>query len=61
LLPTALGRATTMFTNAGRVSGMLTGLIFGVVEVHGYRLAYVTSLGLGILGTAILALTRRST
>jgi len=58
LLPSALGRATTLFTNAGRVSGMLAGLIFGVVEAHGYRLAYVASLGLSLAGTAILAATR---
>ena len=58
LLPSALGRATTLFTNAGRVSGMLAGLIFGVVEAHGYRLAYVVSLGLSLAGTAILAATR---
>lgn len=60
LLPSALGRATTLFTNAGRVSGMLAGLIFGVVEAHGYRLAYVASLGLSLAGTAILAATRGS-
>jgi SET family sugar efflux transporter-like MFS transporter len=60
LLPSALGRATTLFTNAGRVSGMLSGLIFGVVEAHGYRLAYVVSLGLSLVGTAILAATRVS-
>lgn len=59
LLPSALGRATTMFTNAGRVSGMLAGLIFGIVEVHGFRLAYVASLGLSLAGTAVLAATRR--
>jgi MFS transporter, SET family, sugar efflux transporter len=58
LLPSALGRATTLFSNAGRVSGMLAGLIFGVVEAHGYRLAYVASLGLSLAGTAILAATR---
>jgi SET family sugar efflux transporter-like MFS transporter len=58
LLPSALGRATTLFTNAGRVSGMLAGLIFGVVEAHGYRLAYVASLGLSLTGTAILAAIR---
>ncbi len=60
MLPSALGRATTLFTNAGRVSGMLAGLIFGVVEVHGYRLAYVASVGLCLVGTAILAATRGS-
>jgi SET family sugar efflux transporter-like MFS transporter len=60
LQPAALGRATTLFTNAGRVSGMVAGLIFGVVEVHGYRLAYVASLGLGLAGTAILVATRSS-
>jgi SET family sugar efflux transporter-like MFS transporter len=58
LLPAALGRATTLFSNAGRISGMLAGLIFGVVEAHGYRLAYVISLGLSLTGTAILATTR---
>ena len=37
---------------------LLAGLIFGVVEAHGYRLAYVASLGLSLAGTAILAATR---
>ena len=59
LLPSALGRATTLFTNAGRVSGILAGLLFGFVEVHGYRLAYLASLGLSLLGAAVLALTHR--
>jgi SET family sugar efflux transporter-like MFS transporter len=59
LMPTALGRATTLFSNAGRVSGMLSGLAFGLVQVHGYRLAYVMALGLAIAGTAVLALTQR--
>jgi SET family sugar efflux transporter-like MFS transporter len=59
LMPTALGRATTLFSNAGRVSGMLSGLAFGLVQVHGYRLAYVMALGLSIAGTGVLALTQR--
>jgi MFS transporter, SET family, sugar efflux transporter len=60
LLPSALGRATTLFSNAGRLAGILAGVLFGVVEVHGYRLAFVASIGLSIAGTAILALTRRT-
>lgn len=59
LMPSALGQATTMFSNAGRISGMLSGLVFGLATVHGYRLAYVVSFGLCVVGTAILALTGR--
>jgi len=55
LMPSALGRATTLFSNAGRLAGMLSGLAFGLVQVHGYRLAYVGSLGLALTGTAVLA------
>ncbi|MBX6749126.1 MAG: sugar efflux transporter [Micromonosporaceae bacterium] len=55
LMPSALGRATTLFTNTGRLAGMLSGLAFGLVQVHGYRLAYVGSLGLALTGTAVLA------
>ena len=55
LIPSALGRATTLFTNTGRLAGMLSGLAFGLVQVHGYRLAYVGSLGLALTGTAVLA------
>jgi SET family sugar efflux transporter-like MFS transporter len=51
LMPSALGRATTLFTNTGRLSGMVAGLAFGLVQVHGYRLAYVGSLGLSVTGT----------
>jgi MFS transporter, SET family, sugar efflux transporter len=59
LLPSALGRATTMFSNAGRLAGILAGLLFGFVEVHGFRLAFVVSIGLSVAGTAILALIHR--
>jgi SET family sugar efflux transporter-like MFS transporter len=59
LMPFALGRATTLFSNAGRLSGMLAGLAFGVVQVLGYRYAYVFSLGFCGAGTAVLALASR--
>jgi SET family sugar efflux transporter-like MFS transporter len=59
LMPSALGRATTMFSNASRFAGMLAGLIFGFVEVHGYRLAFVVSFVLCLLGTAILVVIER--
>jgi MFS transporter, SET family, sugar efflux transporter len=59
LMPTALGRATTLFSNAGRISGMLSGLAFGLAQVHGYRLAFVMALGLAISGTGVLALSQR--
>jgi SET family sugar efflux transporter-like MFS transporter len=55
LMPSALGRATTLFSNTGRLAGMLSGLAFGLVQVHGYRLAYVGSLGLALTGTGVLA------
>jgi Major Facilitator Superfamily. len=55
LMPAALGRTTTLFTNTGRLAGMLSGLAFGLVQVHGYRLAYVGALGLALTGTAVLA------
>jgi SET family sugar efflux transporter-like MFS transporter len=59
LMPSALGRATTLFSNAGRMAGMLSGLVFGAVQVLGYRYAYIISIGLCIAGTAVLALASR--
>jgi MFS transporter, SET family, sugar efflux transporter len=59
MMPSALGRATTVFSNAGRIAAMLSGLVFGVVQVHGYRLAFVMSFGFCLLGTAILAVIGR--
>jgi SET family sugar efflux transporter-like MFS transporter len=59
LMPSALGRATTLYTNSARMSGMLAGVVFGVVQLYGYRWAYVMAFGLCVLGTAILAITRR--
>jgi MFS transporter, SET family, sugar efflux transporter len=59
LMPTALGRATTLFTNAGRLAGMVSGLAFGLVQVHGYRLAYVGGIGLAVTGTTVLAAISR--
>ncbi len=59
LMPSALGHATTMFTNSGRIAGMLAGLVFGLATVHGYRLAYIVSFGFGVIGTLILAATGR--
>jgi SET family sugar efflux transporter-like MFS transporter len=58
LMPTRLGRATTMFTNTHRVSAMLAGLVFGVVQVVGYRFSYLIGAGLCAGGLALLALTR---
>jgi SET family sugar efflux transporter-like MFS transporter len=59
LMPVALGRATTLFTNTARLAGMVSGLAFGVVHMYGYRLAYVGSLGLSVTGTAVLAAVAR--
>ena len=64
LMPAALGRSTTLFTNAGRLAGMLSGLLFGFVQVLGYRSAYMISLLLCVTGTALLAVAthrRRTT
>lgn len=60
LLPSALGRASTMFSNSGRLSGMLAGVAIGVVMVYGYRMAFVASLGFCLLGTLMLAASRPS-
>jgi SET family sugar efflux transporter-like MFS transporter len=59
LMPAAVGRATTLYSNSARMSGMLAGLVFGVVQLAGYRFAYVVAFGLCALGTALLAITRR--
>jgi SET family sugar efflux transporter-like MFS transporter len=59
LLPSTLGRATTMFTNTNRLSGMLAGGIFGLVEAVGYRFAYIAATVLCVSGVAVLAETRR--
>ena len=61
LLPTRLGRATTMFTNTHRLSAMLAGLIFGIVQVTGYRYSYLFGVGLCLAGLGLLALTRPTT
>jgi SET family sugar efflux transporter-like MFS transporter len=59
LMPSAVGRATTLYSNSARMSGMLAGVVFGVVQLAGYRFAYIVAFGLCALGTAILAITRR--
>jgi SET family sugar efflux transporter-like MFS transporter len=59
LMPATLGRATTLFTNTARLAGMVAGLAFGLVQMHGYRLAYVGSLGLSVTGSAVLAAIAR--
>jgi MFS transporter, SET family, sugar efflux transporter len=58
LLPGQLGRTTTMFTNSQRLSAMLGGLVFGAVQVVGYRSAYLAGIALCGAGLAVLALTR---
>jgi MFS transporter, SET family, sugar efflux transporter len=58
LMPTRLGHATTMFTNSYRIGVMLAGLIFGVVQVVGYRYAYLFGAVLCACGLALLAYTR---
>jgi SET family sugar efflux transporter-like MFS transporter len=58
LLPGRLGRATTMFTNSQRLSGMVAGLIFGAVQLVGYRSAYLLGIALCGAGLVVLALTR---
>ncbi len=59
LMPAAVGRATTLYSNSARMSGMLAGVVFGVVQLAGYRFAYIVAFGLCALGPAILAITRR--
>jgi SET family sugar efflux transporter-like MFS transporter len=59
LMPTRLGRATTMFTNSNRISAMLAGLAFGFVQVAGYRASYIIGAGLCVAGLALLAPARR--
>jgi MFS transporter, SET family, sugar efflux transporter len=54
LLPGYPGRATTMFTNTNRISAMVAGPIFGVVQHFGYRLAY--GFGAGLCSTGLLVL-----
>jgi SET family sugar efflux transporter-like MFS transporter len=61
LMPTRPGRATTMFANTSRLSVMLAGLVFGVVQVVGYRFAYLIGAGLCTSGLALLALLRPTT
>jgi MFS transporter, SET family, sugar efflux transporter len=58
LMPTRLGRATATFTNTYRVSAMLAGLIFGLVQITGYRSAYLIGVGLSLGGLTLLAFTR---
>jgi SET family sugar efflux transporter-like MFS transporter len=57
LMPASLGRASTLFSNVGRLAGMLSGLLFGIVAAVGYRYAYVGALALAAAGTILLALT----
>ena len=59
LMPAALGRASTLFANVGRLAGMVSGLLFGIVAIVGYRYAYVGALALAAAGTVLLALTTR--
>ncbi|MFC7483611.1 hypothetical protein ACFQX7_31340 [Luedemannella flava] len=58
LMPGLPGRATTMFTNAQRLSAMLAGLVFGVVQIAGYRSAYLIGVGLCASGLLLLAAER---
>jgi SET family sugar efflux transporter-like MFS transporter len=58
LMPTRLGRATTMFSNSYRISAMLAGLVFGAVQVAGYRSSYLLGVGLCVVGLVVLALIR---
>ncbi len=58
MMPARLGHATTMFTNTFRFSAMLAGLIFGVVQLYGYRFSYVIGAGLCAGGLALLTFTR---
>jgi SET family sugar efflux transporter-like MFS transporter len=58
LMPTRLGRATTMFSNSYRISAMLAGLVFGAVQVAGYRSSYLLGACLCAAGLILLALIR---
>jgi MFS transporter, SET family, sugar efflux transporter len=65
LMPGRPGRATALYTNTNRVSSMIAGLVLGLAQHFGYRLAYgmgavLCACGLAVLAGA-LALERRHT
>jgi SET family sugar efflux transporter-like MFS transporter len=58
MLPQFPGRATTMFTNTFPIGAVLAGPLFGISQQFGYRLAYVISATLCVLGLLVLVITR---
>jgi hypothetical protein len=57
-MPHRLGQATTMYTNSNRMAAMLAGLIFGPVQIIGYRYSYLIGAVLCAAGVALLVLIR---
>lgn len=58
LEPDRPGHATTLFTNTGMVSAMLSGPLLGVAQQLGYRTAYATCLALSAVGLVLLLFAR---
>ncbi|GIJ60173.1 sugar efflux transporter SetB [Virgisporangium aurantiacum] len=58
LMPDRPGHATTMSTNTFPMGQIVAGPLFGLAQSNGYRLAYVMSLGLCVLGFLLLLATR---
>lgn len=58
LMPNRPGHATTMATNTFPLGQIVAGPLFGLAQANGYRLAYVMSLGLCVLGFLLLLATR---
>jgi MFS transporter, SET family, sugar efflux transporter len=58
LMPERPGHATTTFTNTYRIGAMLAGLLFGLVQVLGYRFSYAIGAVLGAAGLWLLLTTR---
>jgi SET family sugar efflux transporter-like MFS transporter len=58
LVPDRPGHATTTFTNTYRIRAMLAGLLFGLVQIVGYRFSYAIGAVLAAAGLGLLVTTR---
>ncbi|WIM96644.1 sugar efflux transporter [Actinoplanes oblitus] len=58
MMPAHPGRVTTMFTNAFPLGNILAAPLFGIAQVHGYRLAYGMNLVLAVLGLLLLLVAK---
>ena len=58
MLPRHPGRATTLFTNSFPLGAMLAGPLFGLSAHFGFRLAYVLSAALCLVGLLVLVVVR---